>query len=218
MNCSVTDCGNEATRKGHQLCEKHYHRQYRYGDVNFTQKPAKVYHLDCTVDGCNRKQKCKGLCEYHYQDKRFEGAGCLFDGCTGRVRAAGYCSSHYEMQRKGEELRPVNRYSGRGNGCVTKQGYKLITIEGESMMEHRHIMERKLGRRLSSTEHVHHKNGIRHDNRVENLELWTRNHPYGVRQSDLLDWARKHVRENEDYSELVDYGMLVTPVYQSIEV
>jgi hypothetical protein len=51
-------------------------------------------------------------------------------------------------------------------------------------------MENVLGRYLEPFENVHHRNGVRDDNRPENLELWTRPQPTGVRARDAVDWAR----------------------------
>lgn len=51
-------------------------------------------------------------------------------------------------------------------------------------------MEAMLGRHLYPDETVHHRNGVRDDNRPENLELWVRPQPAGIRVGDALEWAR----------------------------
>jgi hypothetical protein len=50
-------------------------------------------------------------------------------------------------------------------------------------------MEQVLGRRLRPFETVHHRNGLRADNRPENLELWAFAHPPGARVEDLVHWV-----------------------------
>ena len=73
-------------------------------------------------------------------------------------------------------------------------GYIAIKTKNGWVREHRHTMAIRLGRDLLPGEEVHHINGIRSDNRPENLELWIVSQPKGQRVSDILKWAKEIVR------------------------
>ena len=88
-------------------------------------------------------------------------------------------------------IKPQKIYPIGSKRTVIRDYVDIKTTNGWQR-EHRYVMEQHLGRPLTKNEHVHHKNGIRHDNTLDNLELMlTHEHPPGQRVQDKLAYAKK---------------------------
>lgn len=129
---------------------------------------------------------------------------CIVDGCTnergGTYRA---CRSHYKWKAKygtyegwenRQRARPPRYGVSPAGFRLDKDGYEVIMRDGKQVARHRAIMEESLGRLLRPDESVHHKNGVKHDNNIDNLELWSRYQPAGQRVADKLEYAREILR------------------------
>lgn len=174
----------------------------------------------CTWKDCARGVKALSLCNAHYQRhsagkdmdapfrERREGRTCQILDCDKPPVGKLHCSLHYQRIAKGISLSQPIRITRPGEWAtwrVNKSGYvyrtKNLYGNRETQFQHRYVMEQHLGRSLAKHETVHHKNGQRDDNRIENLELWSKSQPYGQRVEDKLAWAREYLEE---------YGYTVT--------
>lgn len=140
-------------------------------------------------------------CQEHLPENRLVYDACRC-GSRKKVRSR-LCSDcnrtrlpNITRQRCGGE----NAYNYKGRGVVN--GYVWVRVDGGKrwILEHRWVMEQSIGRPLYEDETVHHKNGVKTDNRIENLELWSSRHPRGQRVEDLLAWAREIIGR---YGEVV---------------
>lgn len=121
-------------------------------------------------NGCNRKIHCRGVCRRCYRKLHYE---------------------EHERERRG-----ATKHIKHPIGTIQDDtsGYQRIKVRekhgaNDWMPYHRYVMEQHLNRELKSFENVHHINGNKSDNRLENLELWITSQPKGQRVSDLIEYA-----------------------------
>lgn len=199
----------------------------------------------CSVEGCTRPFLAKGLCNLHYRRQytrgnlggldveRVRGRRCSVAGCDKKHVARGLCSMHRSRLHHTGAIGPADsiRKEGTGLGSITKAGYKVLTgrkyadhpnaySKGRGprtyIVEHVLVMSQILGRPLRKGESVHHKNGVRHDNRPDNLELWVTTQPSGQRVTDrIADAVWLLSVYSSDSSQWPDELKRIQPLLQS---
>lgn len=109
------------------------------------------------------------------------------------------CQTHrsrWHKYKDYEYISPKWTMFKKNQPCLMSNGYIRIRINGKRVLQHRYIMEKYLKRKLNKNEIVHHKNKIRHDNRIENLELIKNqsNHVHKHhRKKPKINWSKYNV-------------------------
>lgn len=217
----VSECGKRELTRG--LCNSCYQVRIKDGTlpvIQFSNAGA-----ICRIDGCANNANTLGLCRSHYcRHKKYgdpigtpepkvkkTGNPCTTRDCFGLSVALGMCRNCYQhFKRYGDAKKRSAWFNKRNEKIFDSKGYVLVYVAGHKnatrsgrVQEHRYVMSQFLGRPIRKNENIHHKNGNRSDNRLENLELWVTSQPSGQRPLDLIKWARSILETYEtDESKL----------------
>lgn len=135
---------------------------------------------------------------YNYRCKFCVNQGNTCSECGKSItKRSKYCDRCCKIGVKNPDWKGGRVVRGSGYVRVKMRDHPNAHVDGY-VFEHVMIMSKMIGRPLLKKETVHHKNGIKNDNRLENLELWSSDHPSGQRVKDLVKWAKEILRKYGD--------------------
>jgi hypothetical protein len=158
--------------------------------------------------------KCCSVCKEHKIDGEFHKRKRSLDGyqnkcklCKKAERVFNYAKNrearrlYYEKRRRQKGARPrssMGRFVDTSGYVYVKKPDHPNTRKNGYLSEHTLVMSEFIGRPLRKGETVHHKNGIRDDNRIENLELWSKAQPSGQRVIDKYEFCKEFIQNHKN--------------------
>ena len=210
--CTFTDCDEEHHIGG--LCKGHFAQKERgkkLRRIEYSDQMAVCSADDCANEfylrtiGSPRRycsRRCAGRMQKQRQRERVQVEGgevyawkkpgqprCSIDGCQNGKYARGWCVMHYSRWTLEGDPGEAAPRQNPGVWKTNAAGYVIRFINGEKQSQHREVVMEMIGRPLHEWENVHHINGVKDDNRPENLELWVKPQPTGQRLEDIISWV-----------------------------
>lgn len=119
---------------------------------------------------------------------------CQVEGCKNVLKKTEglICQMHRSRKFRHGTFNPKPHWRTlkKGEPCLTKYGYFRINVDGKRILQHRYVMEQYLGRKLQPSERIHHINGDKTDNRIENLELMNNNAEH-MKKYHPAEWKKR---------------------------
>lgn len=180
--CTIPECPNVSATRG--WCARHYKGWQQFGDPLLAVPLKRFRRADA------------GVARWaHLEDAEIDKSrnGCSVVGCEKLPKKTDHmCPMHRQRHYTYGRVGPALRYTATSDADgwhVDKNGYRARWEGSKKIYEHREIMASLIGRALLGWENVHHKNGLRADNRPDNLELWAKPQYAGQRVEDVIDFV-----------------------------
>ena len=201
--CIEDGCSSVVWSTYQSRCSIHQRRVDRTGEARPEDSPRKVRSkpVQCAAKGCHLDATAKDWCGIHYSRDystgdisedtpvswhyRKFGEECLEEGCTRQSIKRYLCGKCYAKRYRDGTPMPERRIEP----FPYSDGYLAVNVDGKKIFHHRYVWEQHYKVKLQPGQNIHHINGVRDDNHIDNLELWDTSQPQGQRVLDKLHWA-----------------------------